>query len=194
MPWSEEHKAQTRARIIKNAAAAFRRYGVNGVSVKDIMSDAGLTHGGFYAHFSSKDQLLSEALAYADAQATSMLNDHERTDRDRFQSLASAVATYLGMPHCLHPEQGCPIAALGPEIARESASVRKSFATRVRERIAHIAGLLPRRLTRIQRQRRAMALLSCMVGAVILARILDDQGEDVLKASKDFIDACGLAP
>jgi TetR/AcrR family transcriptional repressor of nem operon len=176
MPWPKEHKAQTRAKIVEKAAVAFRRAGVNGASVGDIMEDAGLTHGGFYAYFRSKDELLQQALAHADEQTRAYLGD----------ALDSMIDRYLGAEHCAHPELGCPIAALGSEVTRAHPRVRKSFAEQVRRRIDRIAHRLPARLSERERQRKAIAMLATMIGGVTLARILEEP-TDALSACREYL-------
>src|SRR5215469_8054469 len=117
MSWPKEHKQATRQRIVEAAAAAFRERGVADVGVAEIMRRSGLTHGGFYAHFDSKDDLIAAALDHAATQVTSMLETAAKMRLGPFQLLYVAL-TYLSPPHLNDPESGCPVAALRPEIAR----------------------------------------------------------------------------
>ena len=167
MPWPKEHKAQTRERIVEAAASAFREAGVSQVGVADVMRRAGLTHGGFYAHFDSKDDLLAEALPHATLDS--------RANLDRLQGAApkgllGAANAYLSPEHMSHPEMGCPIAALGPELTRSAPSVRQSLAREIRNRLDQLAALLPPRTPSERRRQEAAGALACMVGGIILAR------------------------
>jgi AcrR family transcriptional regulator len=106
MPWPKEHKRNTRARIVEAAAAEFRQHGITQVGVADVMRRAGLTHGGFYAHFASKEDLLAEALVYASEQVNSMLETPRKDDTSAHR-LLSAAMTYLSSFHTSQPELGC---------------------------------------------------------------------------------------
>src|SRR5580704_5263897 len=128
MPWPEAHKRETRERIVETAAAAFREGGT-AVGVGDVMTRAGLTHGGFYAHFASKDDLLAAALAHASGETIAAL---DRLDSAASHDLASAIDAYLSPAHLAHPERGCPIAAIGPELARCPQTVRQVLAKGLR--------------------------------------------------------------
>src|SRR5262245_26931037 len=134
MPWPREHKRNTRQRIVQAAAAAFRVGGVSDVRVEQVMKRAGLTHGGFYAHFSSKNELLREALDEASRQTLEQLSQSlaDLPAADRLQAVADA---YLSPEHAAHPEMGCPLAALGPEIARAGGATERRFAQNVKARI-----------------------------------------------------------
>src|SRR5262245_6763895 len=117
MSWPREHKARTRQKIVEAAAAEFRAGGVAGVRLEDVMARAGLTHGGFYAHFSSKEDLLREALEHASRQTVETLSRPLAALRAE-DRLPAVIDTYLSPGHVAHPERGCPLAALGSELAR----------------------------------------------------------------------------
>src|SRR5262244_1923313 len=117
MSWPKDHKQATRQRIVEAAAAAFRERGVADVGVAEIMRRAGLTHGGFYAHFDSKDDLLAAALDYAATQVTSMLETAVKNRPGPDQLLNVALA-YLSPRHLNHPGEGCPVSAIWPGVAR----------------------------------------------------------------------------
>ena len=189
MPWPEDHKARTRERIVHAAAAAVRAGGVAGVRVEDVMARAGLTHGGFYAHFPSKDDLLREAVEHASSQTVEALSAPLATLRgeDRLQAVADA---YLSAAHAAHPEKGCPLAALGPEIARSSGPPHDALAEAARARIAWMGDLVPRGRRDTTSDAQVIGTLACMVGGVILARTVG--GEDagaVLGACREFLRA-----
>src|SRR6516225_6971870 len=109
MPWPKEHKRNTRARIVDAAAAEFRQHGIAQVGVAEVMRRAGLTHGGFYAHFDSKEDLLAEALEYASEQVNGMLDTSPADDASAHRLLGTAM-TYLSSFHLTHPERACPVA------------------------------------------------------------------------------------
>lgn len=167
-------KEITHQRIVETAARAIRRGGFRGVGVADIMREAGLTHGGFYAHFASRDALLAEAL--------------ERAAHDSGRHLAHAVANsaasgksglealvdgYLSDTHLRSTESGCPVAALVCEMPRQPAAVRKASAERVRGLVALVEDTLPSGTPRAT----AFGIASQLVGALQLARALGDNAE-----------------
>jgi len=167
MPWPKERKAQTRDRIVDAAASAFREAGVEQVGVAEVMRRAGLTHGGFYAHFDSKDDLLAEAIGRA------MADSNANLDRLRGGSppgLLETATAYLSAQHTGHPEMGCAIAALGPELTRGGATVRQSLARAIRKRLDGLIALIPGGVSQERQRRQASGTLACMVGGVVLAR------------------------
>jgi TetR/AcrR family transcriptional regulator, transcriptional repressor for nem operon len=175
-------KEETHERIVDAAARAIRRHGYAGVGVADVMKEAGLTHGGFYAHFDSRDALLVEAL--------------ERAGRDSFDAVTRAaqqraakgvsafrafVETYLGESHLASMDTGCPVAALGCDMPRQSEAVREASALRVQRLIAGVRAALPDapRAT-------ASVVAGTLVGSLQLARALGDnaEGRAVLSAAR----------
>ena len=173
MPWPKEHKQNTRERIVEAAAAAFRQNGADKVGVSEIMQEAGLTHGGFYAHFASKEDLLIEALRYASEEANELL-ETESSARGESSAprLLAAALTYLSPYHLEHVERGCPIAALGPELIRSSQKVRRSFATEITRRLERLYELATGGVKK--RRQQAAGALACMVGGLIVARGLKE--------------------
>lgn len=170
MSWAKEHKQATREKILKAAAGAFRAKGVANVGVADIMERAGLTHGGFYAHFKSKDELVNEAFAQAIAEVTPMVPLDE----------------YLTKKHMLHPEYGCPLPTMGPELTRTSAKLRRTFGDAVRSRLGRISQRLPENA---DRDVDAAGALACMVGALVLSRGLPEkEGNAFLERCKAFVE------
>src|SRR5262245_50159449 len=169
MPWPDHHKARTREKIVQAAAAAFRAGGFASVRVEDVMADAGRTHGGFYTHFRSKEELLREAVKYAGAQTVEMLSKPlaKTPDDGRLQTVIDA---YLSPAHVAHPEWGCPLATLGPEIARTPGTTHSVLAQGVRDRLAWMRRLLPKRQQETTSNDQIIGALACMVGGVVLAR------------------------
>jgi TetR/AcrR family transcriptional regulator, transcriptional repressor for nem operon len=184
MPWTDEHKERTRERIVQAAAAALRARGVDGVSIAEIMAEAGLTHGGFYAHFGSKDDLLRAALDAANGQTLDMLSGAtQSTSPD--QRIGAVVDAYLSPKHAAHPERGCPLAALGPELARAPGKVRHALSLGVERRLEWLERFLP---GNGHDDEEATALLACMVGGLILARaVAPERSDAVLDATRAFV-------
>lgn len=184
MPWTDEHKERTRERIVHAAAAAVRAHGVDGVSIAEIMAEAGLTHGGFYAHFGSKDDLLRAALDAANGQTLDMLSAATQS-MPAEQRIDAVIDAYLSPKHAAHPERGCPLAALGPELARAPDDVRHALARGIDRRVAWLESFLP---GKEHGEKEATALLACMVGGLVLARAVDpEQSTAVLDATRAFV-------
>jgi TetR/AcrR family transcriptional regulator, transcriptional repressor for nem operon len=167
---SKEDAAQTRARAVRAAAQLFRARGFEGVGLKDIMHAIGMTHGGFYRHFASKDALATEAVAAASEEVLT-------GQRACAQSLAPGEAFrgfiegYLSAEHVAHPERGCPLAALATDGGRQPAPTRQAFTSAIAARLAALEAVLPEGATRRQR---ALQTLASIVGAVVLARATTD--------------------
>lgn len=169
MRYSKEHKLETHARIVRKASVRLREKGAHGIGVADLMKEAGLTHGGFYAHFDSREALVVEAFAYAMDRSTDRwrrLGDQTPPDK----RLAAIVASYLTPAHRDDPGRGCAIPALGAEIARESPRARKAFAAKLEQMIDMLATQIPE-VSRKAARREAMASLATMMGTLVLARI-----------------------
>jgi len=181
------HKASTHRRIVDRASAALRARGLAGVGVADLMRGAGLTHGGFYAHFSSKDALVAEAVAAAGRQSAHNLQEVvKRAGPGReFEAIVDA---YLAPSHRDQPERGCALAALGPELARESPASRRALSAQIEELVALLAEHMPPR-PGLSRRRRGMAGLSCLVGALLLSRMAGDRGvsDEILAAARQHL-------
>src|SRR5947208_235967 len=124
MRYEPENETQTRDRIVRNAARKLRAEGLSGPGVASVMKASGLTVGGFYKHFRSKDELLAEAIAHGFSESSERIRSSlQKVPReDRWKEI---VRFYLSSEHCDHPDTGCPVAALGPEIARGKFSIRK---------------------------------------------------------------------
>ena len=186
MPWNKDHKNATRGRILETAATAIRAKGVAGVGVAQVMEAAGLTHGGFYAHFGSKEELVADALAHAFEQSRDRLGAaaEKAPEGDKLRAVADA---YLTPQHMRHPETGCPIATLGPEIARGEGPAREAYGERVRKRLAWMETIAPGK-TKEERRRAAAGTYATMIGALLLARALgDEDGEKYLAQVRRFL-------
>src|SRR3979490_483209 len=142
MLYSKEHKQETHTRIVKKASVRLREKGAHGIGVADLMKEAGLTHGGFYAPFDSREALVIEAFAHAMERSTERWRKlAEQTAPEK--RLATIVESYLPPVHRDDPGHGCAIATLSSEIARESPRTRKAFAARLEQMIDMLAEQIP---------------------------------------------------
>ena len=165
-------KEATHERIVEAATRAIRRSGYSGTGVADIMKDAGLTHGGFYAHFESREAMLAEAADRAGAESVATL-ERVAADAPPEKALQTLIRGYLSREHLERPESGCPMAALGSEMPRQAPEVRRAATRRIKEAIDLVARQLPE-WGRPGAHEQALATLSTMVGAMVLARAVDD--------------------
>jgi TetR/AcrR family transcriptional regulator, transcriptional repressor for nem operon len=185
MRYSKEHKLETHARIVKKASVRLREKGAHGIGVADLMKDAGLTHGGFYAHFDSREALVVEAFGYAMDRSTERWRKLvEQTPPEK--RLATIVDTYLTPLHRDDPGHGCAVPALGAEIARESPKTRKAFAAKLEQMIEMIAAQVPD-VPRKAARKQAMASLATMMGTLVLARVAGNGefSDEILAAGRD---------
>jgi TetR/AcrR family transcriptional repressor of nem operon len=180
-PRSEGRRAETRERILIAAGHLFREHGIDGVGVDAVMKEAGLTHGGFYLHFPSKEALAAEVSQSLLEKAASRWEDISRSP-DRRAALERIVRYYLD-PGRVASAHCCPLTTLGPDVARRSTS-REAIGGALRGMLDALARCLPGR-----KRQRALASLSTMVGAVVLARLSDDPAlaEAFLQAAADSI-------
>jgi AcrR family transcriptional regulator len=162
-------KAETHERIVREAAKAIRREGFAGTSVAEVMKAAGLTHGGFYAHFPTREAMLAEGLDCAAAESIETLAGaaQRRSVAENISPLEALVDHYLSDRHLAATESGCTIAALGSETRRQSPEIR-AVAT---ERIGELVKVIERYTGN---RERALAALAQLVGALVIARISDD--------------------
>ena len=187
MRYSKEHKFQTHARIVKRASVKLREKGAHGIGVADLMKEAGLTHGGFYAHFDSRDALMIEAFTHAmDRSTEHWRKQSEGTPAEK--RLSAIVNGYLSAEHRDNPGQGCAVPALAAEIARESAKTRKAFAVRMQQMVEILAGQF-RGLTPRAARKQAMATLATMMGSLVMARVAGsgEFSDEILKSGRDAI-------
>jgi len=165
-------KEATHERIVAAAARAIRRSGYNGTGVAEIMKDAGLTHGGFYAHFDSREAMLAEAADRAGAEAVAASERIAAAASPR-EALAELVRAYLSKEHVEDIETGCPVAALGSEMPRQAPEVRRAATRRIKGMIDLVARQSPD-WGQPQAHERALVTVATMVGALMLARAVDD--------------------
>ena len=181
MKVSRAEAAQNRERIIEVAARLFRERGFGGIGVAELMKIAGLTHGGFYGHFASKEDLMAQACARA--LEGSLDAWHQVAERGGGNALSAVASAYLSPAHRDRPGEGCALAALGAEAARHGSPVRGAFTQGVRSLVDRLTRLLPGKSKRAKRER-ALAIFASMVGALVLARAVDDAelSEEVLQS------------
>jgi TetR/AcrR family transcriptional regulator, transcriptional repressor for nem operon len=182
MRYKPEHKKRTHERIVRNAARKFRAEGLSGIGVASVMKASGLTAGGFYRHFRSKDELLAEAIAQG-------LSDSKEKIRSSLQNVPPAdrwkeiVRWYLSTESC-GPDTDCPVTALAPEIACAKLSVRRRISGLVEEWAEFMPGL-----TATERERNFFVIFSAMAGAVCIARIVTEPADrqKVLTSMRDHL-------
>jgi TetR/AcrR family transcriptional repressor of nem operon len=194
MRYSREHKLETHARIVKRASVRLREKGAHGIGVADLMKDAGLTHGGFYAHFDSREALVIEAFAHAMDRSTERWRKiGEATPPDK--RLAMIVDSYLTPVHRDDPGHGCAIPALGAEIARESPKTRKAFAAKLEQMIDIMADQISD-VSRKAARKRAMSAIATMMGTLVMARVAGtgEFSEEILAAGREAVLGRAVAP
>jgi TetR/AcrR family transcriptional repressor of nem operon len=192
--YSRDHKLETHARIVKKASVRLREKGAHGIGVADLMKDAGLTHGGFYAHFDSREALVIEAFADAMDRSTERWRKlAEATPPEK--RLAAIVGSYLTAVHRDDPGHGCAVPTLGAEIARESPKTRKAFAAKLEQMIEMLADQIPE-LPRKAARKQAMAAIATMMGTLVLSRIAgtSEFSDEILGAGRDAVLGRATAP
>jgi TetR/AcrR family transcriptional repressor of nem operon len=180
---SARSKEATHDRIVETAARAIRRSGYDGTSVADIMKEAGLTHGGFYAHFASREAMLAEAADRAGAEAVAASSRVAATAPPE-QALQVLLRAYLSKEHVKSPEMGCPVASLGSEMPRQAPEVRRAATRRIKEMIDVVSRQLPD-WGQPGAHEHALVTAATMVGALVMARAVDDPklSDALLKAA-----------
>ena len=187
MRYQPEHKAETRRKIVQDASRRVRSEGLNGAAVTAVMRDAGLTHGGFYKHFSSKDELLLESLQEAFREVAAMLV--KAAEQAPPQSAWKAIVkTYLSVEHCAHPDRGCPMAALASELPRAGKEMKGQILAEMTNYKNQVLRFMPGRRA-ADKERAFTVIFSTMVGALEIARIMPDAAarEKVLANARDFL-------
>ncbi len=178
---SREEAARSRERIVSVASRRFRERGYGGIGVADLMREAGFTHGGFYGHFSSKDDLMAQASARAIGESKELWNKRIASHPD--DALAAMTRFYLTAHHRDNPGGGCAMASLASEAARQAPPVRRAFTDGLRSAFDYIAGLMRVR-DPAEKRRKAILTYASWVGAMVLARATDDA-----RLSREILDA-----
>lgn len=182
MRYEKGHKETTRRHILEVASAQFRQHGVAAVGLAGIMTEAGLTNGAFYTHFESKEDLVRAVLLDA-------LTRREQKHRDNLESKAGLEATirdYLSARHRDGAGSGCPTAALVAEVARHPKKTREAFTEKISDILPLMAAQIPEG-TEEERRRKAVAIYAMMVGALQLARAVNDRklSDEILENAID---------
>lgn len=181
MRYSDTHKEETRRAIVRAAAAAVRAKGPDGVGVAEIMADAGLTHGGFYAHFPNKEALVAAAVDESFGQSARRFAKMTQGMSDA-EALSAFVDSYVSAEHRDNPGRGCPLATLSSDLPRQGEIVREAYERGVRGLIGRIAGWLPSDLP--EREGLAASIAAEMAGVVALSRAIADD-EDAARLLAD---------
>jgi TetR/AcrR family transcriptional repressor of nem operon len=185
MKVSREQVALNRERIVETAARLFREKGYDGIGVADLMKSAGLTHGGFYGHFESKEDLLAEAAAHALKKSVARWEGY--LAEDRATAMDKIGDGYLTVQHRDHPEKGCSVTALGADIARLGRR-RHAVTEGASGQMAVLEQLMPG-ADDAEKRKQALATYAAMVGAIVLSRAVDDEALslEVLQAVRDSL-------
>ncbi|WP_438950895.1 TetR/AcrR family transcriptional regulator [Porticoccus sp.] len=171
MKVTREQAAQNRERIVETASQLFRERGFDGIGVAGLMQEVGLTHGGFYGHFASKEALIAEASTCTLKHSLTEWN--EFVDRSSDDPLTAIVDRYLSRNHRDNPGEGCLLAALGPDLSRQGADVRHAASGAIRSALDFLTKLVPGKSKAAKRQK-AISAYATLVGTMVMARIVDD--------------------
>lgn len=187
MRYRPGHRAEIHRRIVKDASRRVRAEGLSGAAVSAVMRDAGLTHGGFYKHFGDKNELLMESLSEAFREIASSLARTAEQSRPG-TAWKAIVKAYLSPEHCDHPERGCPLAALAPELARGGKEVRARMLAEMTAYQDQLLPFMPGR-RKADRERAYFVIFSTMIGAVEIARMMPNLAARarVLRSARDFL-------
>jgi TetR/AcrR family transcriptional regulator, transcriptional repressor for nem operon len=187
MRYQPEHKVEVHRKILKDASRRVRAEGITGAAVSSVMRDAGLTHGGFYKHFGSKDDLLTQALSEAFREMADRLTQVAERSRPG-TAWKAIVRAYLSAEHCDHAEGGCPLAALAPELARAGHAMKAPVRGELTKYKNRMLPLMPGRRV-ADKERAFFAIFSTMIGAIAIARILPDHAgrARVLTSARDLL-------
>ena len=180
---SKEQAAENRERILKETSRLIRERGISGTGVDALTEAAGMTHGSLYSQFGSKERLVEDAVAYA-------ITAKGQEVPETF-ALSAYVSEYLSPRHRDMPGSGCPFAALCCEMPRQRKAVRERFTAGLRGMIGLLSGRMDSGLTQRQRDDKALATVASLVGALVLARAVNDPklSDDILRATKNRLEA-----
>jgi TetR/AcrR family transcriptional regulator, transcriptional repressor for nem operon len=167
--YEKDRKGETRRRIVELAARRFRAEGVDGVGIAKLMTEAGLTNGGFYAHFASKEELVKEAIVHAISKRPGDGAANIGAD-----DLPAFIDRYLSITHRDHPEAGCAIAAMLPDLTRCAPASRLIFNEEFQATLDYIAERLPEGVEEVNRQQLAIVIFSHLLGTMQMARFITD--------------------
>jgi TetR/AcrR family transcriptional regulator, transcriptional repressor for nem operon len=172
MGHSQEDKARSHERIVKKAAARFRECGMDGIGLADLMKEAGLSHGGFYRHFPSRDELVAEAVEHALADGGRRVADIGRPDRP--VTLEMLIDAYLSPAHRDHLESSCAVATMAADVARAGDRAKVAYSKQVEVYLRLLTDLVSGPNKKIRRAR-AITAMAALVGAVSMARAVKEE-------------------
>ncbi len=175
MRYEADHKERTHRRIVESASRHFRSEGMNGPGVAKLMKASGLTVGGFYKHFRSKDDLTAQAIDESVRDVAARVGEWARQGRTG-EAWKEIVKRYLSIEHCDHRDIGCPMAALAPDIARSRPAIRKKIQASMEAYKKRLVDFMPG-ASATEKERNFTLIFSAMVGAISMARTLSDEGE-----------------
>ena len=187
MRYKPEHKLETHQKIVKDASRRVLAAGLTGAAVSAVMQDAGLTHGGFYKHFGSKDELLLASLSEAFKENTERMAQVGR-ESEPGTVWKAIVAAYLSPEHCEHVEYGCPLAALAPDLTRSSKAIKAQVVVELSNYRNRMLPFMPGKRP-AEREAAFFAIFSTMVGAIEIARMLPEPAmrKRVLAKARNFL-------
>ena len=185
MKVSKLQAAENRERVVDVAAKLFREKGFDGIGLADLMKQAGLTHGGFYGQFGSKENLMIEALSRAFEENIKHWSvvANQAEQKESGSALKAITTAYLSKTHRDQPHLGCVMASLGVDVARQSPTVRDHLTSGFRNFVSAMTRLFPQKSAEI-RHEKALALTASLVGGLILARAVDDDAlsQEIMRA------------
>src|SRR5260370_25638952 len=187
MRYRPEHKAEVHQKIVKDASRRVRAEGLNGAAVAAVMRDTGLTHGGFYKHFGSKDELLMESLREAFRDISDKLA--HAAEQSRSESAWKAIVkTYLSLEYCDQVERGCPLTALAPELARGDKRMKGLILAELVNYKDRMVPFMPGRRA-ADKESAFFSIFSTMIGAIEIARMLPEPAmkAKVMGIAKEFL-------
>jgi TetR/AcrR family transcriptional repressor of nem operon len=187
MRYPPNHKAEIHQQIVKDASRRIRSEGMTGAAVSAMMRDSGLTHGGFYKHFGSKDELLMESLSEAFQEIAGRLTQAAEQSKPE-TAWKAIVKTYLSLEYCDHVDCGCPLPALAPELARTDKAMKPRIFEELKKYRSRMLPFMPGQRT-ADKERAFFSIFSTMVGAIEIARMMPDPvvRERVLASAKDLL-------
>jgi TetR/AcrR family transcriptional regulator, transcriptional repressor for nem operon len=172
MRYNAEHKSSTHRKIVKGASRQLRKKGLNGPTVATLMKASGLTHGGFYKHFSSRDDLVVEAIEESLRELARTLIDAAERSGSR-APWKSIIATYLSLERCDGADRGCPIAALAPDIARTPSAMKQRISAAILKFREELIPFMPGQ-TSEEKSSNFLMIITSMVGAIAIARTMPE--------------------
>jgi AcrR family transcriptional regulator len=182
MPYTAEHKERTRRRIVQSARRLFNRHGFNGVSIDEIMAEAGLTRGGFYNHFSTKEELYAEVVQHVLSCREGEGASPARGTRP-LSNGGEFIAAYLSQAHFGDRDNGCPLMALPSDVARGGEPVKRAYRQVLEYMLEHLQAEVPG----IKARERALAVAALCIGGMAVARAIDDAklAHEIREAARD---------